>query len=49
MSKMKRFLCNRTFQVFVAMAAIMTSRCYLYWHHAPEMPDCMKNAIESDE
>ncbi|GEM_PF-5430529 len=37
--------CKLTLAFMIVAAEAVTSRCYVYWLHAPELPPSMRNKV----
>lgn len=38
----KAALCSKILFLVAVLQPLLSSRCYIYWHHAPELPEIMK-------
>ncbi len=42
-------ICTNVLLLLLALQPVFSTACYVYWHHAPEMPESMKMNIELED
>lgn len=48
-NRSKCAVCSKVLLLLLALQPVFSNACYVYWHHAPMIPESMKRNIEIED